>query len=251
MPERTIHCIVLRRRDTGETDRRLTVLSEESGKMDVVAKGARKAASRLAGVSDPLSVAKLCIAEGKHAAFITQAQPMASFRGLRTDYDRLSLALALLELYAAVCPYEQPFPEAFELLNVSLAQLEAHENPLVAMAWAEVRLLLETGFMPQLDRCVGTDKLVAEGEPFLSPDAGGYVSDALANEYTDRFRSRAEILYGLHRLMDLNEPPAKLKLAPESILALLPFWRKIAESPLPANQALCNELRHGAALQPG
>ncbi len=244
MPERTVHSIVLRRRDVGETDRRLTILTEESGKMDVVAKGARKAASRLAGISDPLTVARLCIAEGKRTAFVTQAQPLASFRGLRTDFERLSLALALVELYAAVCPYEQPFPEAFELLRVSLAQLEKHERPLVAMVWAEVRLLLETGFFPQLDHCVVTEEPLTEAEPYLSPHAGGYVSDFAANAYTDRFRTRAEILYGLDKMGPLNEPPTQFKAAEETLLALLPFWRQIAEVPLPANEAYTAELRH-------
>jgi len=244
VPERTVHSIVLRRRDVGETDRRLTILTEESGKMDVVAKGARKAASRLAGISDPLTVARLSIAEGKHTAFITQAQPMSSFRGLRMDFERLSLALALVELYAAVCPYEQPFPEAFELLQVSLAQLEHHERPLVAMVWAQVRLLQETGFFPQLDRCIVSDEPLTEGDPFLSPHAGGYVSDFAAVSYTDRYRVRAEILYGLDKMVPLDEPPKQFKAAEESLLALFPFWRHVAETPLPANDAYLAEIRH-------
>src|ERR1043165_6899140 len=120
MGETTVHAIVLRRRDSGESDRRLTVLTHELGKIDVIAKGARKAGSRLAGSSDPLVVAKFGLATGKKNLFVTQTQPMASFRGLRTDYERLTFALALCELYSAVVPWEEPFPEAYELLTRSL-----------------------------------------------------------------------------------------------------------------------------------
>jgi DNA repair protein RecO (recombination protein O) len=240
----TVHAIVLKRRDSGESDRRLTILTEELGKVDVVAKGARKAASRLAGISDPLCVGRLEIAEGKLNRFVTQAQPLRSFPGLRTDYERLGFALALCELYAAVLPHDQPFPEAHELLFASLRHLETHPKPIVVLVWAEVQLLAISGFMPQFERCVTTDAEIKEGEPFLSPRAGGYICDEAASPHTDRFRTRAEVLYGLVRLPELEAPPANLKFADETLADLLPFWRAIAEAPLPANETAVREARH-------
>ena len=137
----TVNAIVLKRTNAGESDRRLTVLTREIGKVDVVAKGARKSASRLAGSSDPLTAAVLSIAEGKRNRFVTQAQPLSSFRGLRSDFDRLGMALALVELYAAVLPVEEPAPQAFDLLVLSLTALEKAERPEASLAWAEVQLL--------------------------------------------------------------------------------------------------------------
>lgn len=244
MSEATVHAIVLRRRDSGESDRRLTLLTQERGKIDAVAKGARKAASRLAGISDPLSMAVLTLAEGKRTRFVTQAQPLASFRGLRTDYERLSLGLALAELYAAVLPSEEPFPEAHDLLVASLRHLETHAKPLVAFLWSEVKLLEISGFMPQFDRCVTTDRPIAEGAPFVSPRAGGYVCDEAAPPFVDRFRTRAEALYGLARLPEFEAPPSNMKFVEEAAADLLPFWRAIAETPLPANETALRELRH-------
>jgi DNA repair protein RecO (recombination protein O) len=244
MPETTVQAIVLRRRDSGESDRRLTLLTFELGKIDAVAKGARKAASRLAGISDPLSVGVLGIAEGKVNRFVTQAQPLSSFRGLRTDYERLSFGLALVELYAAVLPHEQPFPEAYDLLTESLRHLEKHPKPLVALLWAEAKLLEISGFMPQFDRCVATGELLAEANPFVSPSAGGYVTDSAASPFVDRFRTRAEALYGLARLPDLEAPPPNMKFGDEALADLLPFWRAIAEAPLPANESVVRETRH-------
>jgi DNA repair protein RecO (recombination protein O) len=215
------------------------------GKIDVVAKGARKAGSRLAGSSDPLTVAKLSIATGKKNQFITQTQPLGSFRGLRTDFERLSFALALCELYSVVVPWEEPFPEAYELLTRSLSLLESHEKPLVALIWAELQLLSLTGFLPAFDRsCVDGGK-IAEAQPWVSPHAGGYVSDADAMRYTDRVRTRAEVLYGLGRMALIETPPANLKFAEESLWLLLHFWRAVAEAPLPANEACVAEVRHG------
>jgi len=244
MPERTVHAIVLRRRDSGESDRRLTVLTEEYGKLDVVAKGARKAASRLAGISDPLSTAVMNLAVGKANQFITQAQPLTSYRGLRTDYDRLSCGLALVELYACVLPWDEPVPEAYDLLGRSLRQLESHPKPVVALVWAEVQLLAISGFLPQFDRCVVTDREITEAYPFLSPRAGGYVSDEASVTFVDRFRTRAEVLYGLARLPEFEAPPSNMKFVDEALADLLPFWHHIAEAALPANEAAVKDFRH-------
>ncbi|HVT14244.1 MAG TPA: DNA repair protein RecO [Fimbriimonadaceae bacterium] len=245
MPETTVHAIVLRRRDSGESDRRLTVLTLEAGKIDVVAKGARKAGSRLAGSSDPLVVAKLSIATGKKNQFITQTQPLASFRGLRTDFERLSFALALCELYSAVIPWEEPFPEAYELLTRSLRELESHEKPLVALVWAELQLLSLTGFLPAFDRSCVDGEPVKEAAPWVSPHAGGYVDEAEAMRFTDRVRTRAEVLYGLARTAELEDPPPHLRFADECLALLLFFWRQIAEAPLPANESCVAEVKHG------
>lgn len=243
VPETTVQAIVLRRRDAGESDRRLTILTPEMGKIDVTAKGARKGASRLAGVSDPLSVAVLSLAVGKRNRFVTQAQPQTSFPGLRTDFDRLSLALATVELFAALLPYEEPDPDAYELLVKALRGIEKHPKPLAATAWAQVALLDHAGFMPDFGACVVTDGPLQEGEPFLSPRAGGYVCDAAATPYSDRFRVRAEVVMNLDRLAPLENPPPNLKHAEETLAALLPFWRHVADTPLPACEAMIAGLK--------
>jgi DNA repair protein RecO (recombination protein O) len=244
MPDKTVHAIVLRRRDAGESDRRLTLLTEEYGKIDVLAKGARKSASRLSSVSEPLSTAVLNLAEGRRAMFVTQAQPLASFRGLRTDFERLSCGLALIELYAAILPVDEPFPEAYELLVRSLRHLETHPKAVVALVWAEIQLLSISGFLPQFEKCVATDGKIAEARPFLSPRAGGYVCDSAAVSFTDRFRTRAEVLYGLARLPEFDDPPGNMKFVDEALADLLPFWQHIAETQLPANETAVREFRH-------
>lgn len=234
---------MLRRRDSGESDRRLTVLSRESGKIDVIAKGARKAGSRLAGSSDPLVVAQLSLATGKKNLFVTATQPLKSFRGLRLDYDRLQLALALAELYGGIIPFEEPAAEAYDLLLRSMALLETHERPVVAAVWSQLQLLSVSGFLPSFDTSVVSGVAVAEAEPFVSPQAGGYVTYEEAMRFTDRVRTKAEVLYGLAKLSKLDDPPPNLKLAVESMSVLLPFWRAVIDMPLPANEACVAELK--------
>jgi DNA repair protein RecO len=154
----------------------------------------------------------------------------------------LSIALSLVELYAAVIPMEQPQPEAYDLLDQSLKSIETHAKPLVALLWSQVALLNMEGFLPQFGQCAVTDRPVAGGDPFLSPKAGGYVCEEAAIAFADRFQVRAEVLYGLNRLPELEAPPGNLKFAEQTFLALQPFWRFIAETSLPANDSITGEL---------
>ncbi len=165
----TVEAIVLRRIDTGESDRRLTIFSRELGKIDVVAKGAKKPASRLRGLTEPLSIGQFTFASGKKQKFVTSGQPRSSFHGLRQDFDRLNLGLSWGELLGQILPYEQPFEEAFDLCLTGLQEIEKHPNPVAALAWAEVQLLELSGFLPSFNRCVISGSKILESEAFFSP----------------------------------------------------------------------------------
>ena len=75
--------VVLRRKDFGEADRVLTLLTPEHGKVRVVAKGIRKPASRKAGHLDLFMRSKLLVAKGRDLDIITQAETMSAYRPLR------------------------------------------------------------------------------------------------------------------------------------------------------------------------
>lgn len=239
----TVEGIVLRRRDSGESDRRLTIFSRELGKIDILAKGAKKATSRLRGVSEPLGYGIYSFAAGKKQRFVTSAQPRSGFHGLRLDFDRLNLGLSWGETLGQVLPYEEPFEEAFELCLQALQEIERHPVPMVALAWSEIKLLDVIGFLPSFNRCVTTESKILESEAFFSPSGGGYVVREKAGDHSDRYLVRAEALYSLAALVPLNEPPMNLKFCYEALIALQPFWEYICETPLPARQHLLSSLR--------
>ncbi|MHB8636840.1 MAG: DNA repair protein RecO [Fimbriimonadaceae bacterium] len=243
--DRTVRAIVLRRQDAGESDRRLTLFTVEYGKLDAVAKGARKGGSRLAGISEPLSVSDMTLAEGRRTRYVTQVLPVASFPGLRNDFDRLTYGLALTEFAAAVLPWESPLPDTFEVLTCGLHGLESHAQPLAALCWALVKLLEVSGFLPQFDVCVETGASIQEAFGSLSASAGGYVVEAHAARFQDCYRVQAEVLVALARLAELAEPPPRLKLDSACFMALYPLCRAVADAPLSALTVVRDGLRAG------
>ncbi|MGA1474249.1 MAG: DNA repair protein RecO, partial [Prochlorothrix sp.] len=82
----------------GEQDRLLTILTPERGLLRVVAGGARKAKSSLAGRSNLFVVNQLVIAPGRSLDRITQAETIESFPRFSQDLTRLTAAQYLAEV---------------------------------------------------------------------------------------------------------------------------------------------------------
>jgi len=211
--------------------------------IDVVAKGAKKAGSRLAGASEPLSVCVFQLATGKKVQYVTQAQPITSFPALRSDYDRLTYALALTELAAAVLPHGHEASDEFKFLVTALRYLEVHEKPLAALVWAECRLMEQAGFHPEFTQCVVDGTPVAEARAWVSPHAGGYLSLQASTRYNDRFLAPAESLYAASRIVELERPPTNLRFAEQTFRMLVRFWTALADDPLPANRQVSDAMQ--------
>ncbi len=243
--EVSAEAVVLRRSDTGEADRRLVLLTREFGKIDVVAKGARKARSRFTGASEPLSRALFTWAEGKVRRFVTQVQPLTSFPGIRSDYDKALAAMALVELVSVGVPYESPHEEAsdmFELVVQSLEALELSLDWIPVLVWAEVRLLESEGVHPEWTSCAVTGAAMSVNPSWVSPTAGGLVDAMVADRFSDRFLVSSEALIGLRKTSLLERPPSSLKRADECLRTVFAFWRHTLEHRLPANEAVVQGL---------
>ena len=226
---------MLRRRDAGESDRRLTILTQELGIIDAIAKGARKPASRLAGASEPITASIFGIAAGR-SRFVTQVQPVSSFPGIRSDYDRVLAAQALCELAVVTLPHEHEASSEFSLLVTALAFLDSGAEPILWLIWSELKLMALVGFRPEWYQCAVRGTEIEESPCWVSAQAGGYVSPEAASDFSDRFQVRAEVIYGVRAVTELDQPPGRLKFAVETIQMLVKLWESMTEGKLQANR---------------
>src|SRR5947209_17527381 len=93
-----VNAIVLRRNDLGETDRILRLLTREAGRVDAVAKGARRGTSKLSGATELFTQSRMLLATGKTLDIVSQCEIRESFPRLRTDLPALARASYLCEL---------------------------------------------------------------------------------------------------------------------------------------------------------
>lgn len=165
--------IVLRRKDIGEADRVLTLLTPERGKLRVVAKGIRKPRSRKAGHLELFSRTNLLVATGRDLGIVTQAQLVDAHRPLREDLLRGAYAAYAVELMDKFTPEQQESGELYHLLADMLHQLSQPTPVPLASRYYELRLLALAGFQPELRRCVlGGEAIVAEDQYFSAVQGG-------------------------------------------------------------------------------
>ena len=152
--------IVLRRIDFGEADRLLTVFTPERGKIKLIAKGARKPASRKSGHVELFSHGLFLVAAGHELDIITQAETCEPYRALREDLLRTTYAYYVAELADAFTAERDENRPVFDLLKDAFGWLCSAEDLQLAARYYELHLLALVGFQPQLFVCGGCQKLL-------------------------------------------------------------------------------------------
>lgn len=166
--------VILRRRNIGEADSIFTVFSPTEGKFDAVARGVRKARSRMRGHLEPLTRSKLLLAHGRTLDVFTQAETMAGYRALKEDLDACTSALYCAELVDRFTGDREPHSDVYDLLLDTLDALDARA-PLHTVRFFELSLLGLMGYEPQFDACAVCSNRLPEEDVLLSASGGGFI----------------------------------------------------------------------------
>lgn len=181
MPERPrvykTEGIILRRRNLGEADSIFTVLSPREGKFDAIAKGVRKARSRMRGHLEPLTRSRLLLARGRSLDVFTQAETVSPYRAIRDDLERSAAAMYCAELADRFTIEHAENPGLYELLIAAFDALEGGAPPGATSRYFELHLLSLLGYELQLDACAVCRGRLEPVEMLLSATAGGLVCE--------------------------------------------------------------------------
>lgn len=214
MPAYNAEAIVLHRIQLGETDKIVTLLTREKGKLNAVAKGARRAGSRLSGATELFTHSQMQLAIGKSLDIISQCQVASSFPTLRGNLELLARATYLCELTDRMTEEHEPNPEVFDLLLSALYLLQrAQARPDVIVHAYELRLLAERGYLPQLEACVRCNGALQRRQNAFSPSLGGVLCSGCRFSAQDAIALHAETITFLHALASAD-PEMLLTLAP-------------------------------------
>lgn len=195
--------IVLHRISLGETDRIVTLLTLERGKLHAVAKGSRRPGGKFGGASELFTRSRLLLAEGRNLDIITQCEVVESFMGLRGDLALLARATYLCELVDCLLEEREPDDDVFHLLETALHLLtHCGDGPDVVVHAFELRLLGVRGYAPELGHCVRCGEALPRRRGGFSPSLGGALCPACRPAAADAVGLGPE---GLHWLRELAE----------------------------------------------
>lgn len=115
--------IVIKRRNYGEADRILTILTKDHGKLSVKATGVRKITSRRSSHIELLNHVAMGLYKVNTFPVLTEAKMIEDFAPIKNDFNKVGLAYHLCELVDGLCPDNQENSRVFFLLRNFLTQL--------------------------------------------------------------------------------------------------------------------------------
>lgn len=146
--------LVLREVNYKESDKILTVLTAEEGKLTVSARGCRKKGSAIAASSQLLVWSEFTLYEYQGRWAVKEATTERQFTGVRSDLDKLALASYFAEVTEALA--EEGQTES-GLLSLTLNSLHALEKlpilPQLIKTAFEWKAMALAGYEPMADGC--------------------------------------------------------------------------------------------------
>jgi DNA repair protein RecO (recombination protein O) len=188
----TTPAIVLRARPYGESDKIVSFLTENFGKLTGIAKGALRSRRRFMNSLEPFTLVRLHFHERAHSnlVFIVGADLLVGFPGLTASLERLSYAAYLVEITEGLISEREENLSIFQHLRDSLRYLEGTGSSLRFLTHYELKLLHLAGYRPALDDCKRCGKVrhaVQFNQWHFSPADGGVLCESCS-------RMRREVL---------------------------------------------------------
>jgi len=211
--------VVVRTRAFGESDKIVTFLTRDLGKIAGIAKGAQRSKRRFVNVLEPFTHVDvtLRLRPTSDLAFVNACVLRDAPISVARDLVKFAYASYVLELTDRMIREREAGPEAYELVRDALALLEEHDaDPGILRAF-ELHLLRLTGYEPELDHCRRCGTPLADGTTmYVHPARGGVLcvrcrGDGRAYQASLPVLER---LIALQRARFADRDPERFRLAP-------------------------------------
>jgi DNA repair protein RecO (recombination protein O) len=175
--------IVLRRRDFGETSRIAVVYTYRKGKVQLLAKGARRPRSKFGAALEPLTLGEYVFyyREAKDLYTLSEAAISTSYQRLREDPPRLVYGLACAEAADKLTRELDPDPRSVRVLAAALDALGVGTSPRLVLGHYLLHLAAGMGFKPELITCKNCRTVRPGGSVTFIPADGAILCDRCAS----------------------------------------------------------------------
>ncbi len=167
--------VVLFGRDYQESDKLLTILTLEQGKITVKAKSVRSAKSKLKAYAQSFCFAEFELTKKHDMYLLTGVNSIDSFFGITTNIDKFEVGFAILEIVDKVCRDGQTYVELFvETLKTLKTLCYTDISADLVLIKYLTAILSYEGFKLNFDHCTACKSRFA-GKIYLNLDQGEFV----------------------------------------------------------------------------
>ncbi|MBI2090358.1 MAG: DNA repair protein RecO [Deltaproteobacteria bacterium] len=199
--------IVVRSWSFGESDKIVSFLTAEYGKVTGIAKGAKRSRRRFVNTLEPFSLVQLSFRDRPHTtlAFIHACDLIRPHKNLTTSLEKIACASYLMEVTDAFATEREESRSLFDHLKEGLIWVEDRGPSHSFLAFYELKLLGLAGYQPALESCRRCRRTRAGNSPghwrFSARDGGLLCAScsALRKEAVPLSAEAIEVLVAVQR----------------------------------------------------
>lgn len=154
-----INGIIIAESNSGDSDKMLTMLTPNFGKISCTAKGARRTKSQLLSATQIFTFGEYMLFKGGDTYTVNSCETIEMFYNLRTDLDKLTYASYITKIINDVTTENQNSFHILKLyLNTLYAISETDKDLDFIISVFRMRLMKIIGFAPNISECVSCRK---------------------------------------------------------------------------------------------
>lgn len=156
--------IIIRKFDLNDADRIVTVLTKEHGKINCIAKGARRLKSRFCGRLELLYEVSFDCFQGRSLASINEAHVLSAFSEEK-DLEKYRTLFYLSEITNKLIQEGQLIEGVYPLVCETLTELKNDSSTEIVLHAFLIKMLTLTGFLSPWNRCATCDDSLNPKKP--------------------------------------------------------------------------------------
>lgn len=201
----TTDAIILRKQDVRETSLLVVFYTKDFGKIKGLIKGVRGPRGQVGQQVQLFTLNRIVFYDPRRSSLhtVSQCDLIDFFEAARYDMLKTSYACYFIELVDALTGDKDKSEEIYDLLLNSLMLLKTEASPKRISRILEIKLLMLSGLMPRLDKCVLCEEVIdfrrkGVKEARFSYKSGGLICEGCFKEDT----SSRRILPGTANFID-------------------------------------------------
>ncbi len=171
----TFSGVIIRNTNYGESDKIITILCGEYGKITALAKGARKTGSKFMACTSLFCYGTFTVSKDENFCYLREVDLIESFFDLRCSLPDISLAGYAANVCEDVATEDDADEMMALLLNTLFVLTNGKKNRTLVKAAFEMRMACICGFAPDVSSCEFCLKAVPEGDAYLDVMNGALI----------------------------------------------------------------------------
>jgi DNA repair protein RecO (recombination protein O) len=189
-----------------ETSKIVTLFTREEGRIDVIAKGARKKNNLYQGVIETLNLVEVLIFHSprRELQLLGNVTLEDSFHGIRSDLEKTAYAFSVVELVNTFFIQADSEPVFFDFLHYIIKFIEKNDKNEIAFWYFILKLTSFLGFRPQWNRCHQCGNTDIKENKYFSFRDGAVVCRKCKNEIIEKQPIEMTLMKYLEQLQKVH-----------------------------------------------